>query len=112
RYRLEALRYLRSVAGDDQLGGSGEPIDRVEGCQHLRQARDDLHGLPGLDVVIEVRGIRREHHGAAPGLDADDLQSGRVAADSVNADTRPHLVVTLDDRSEEHTSELQSRGHL
>src|SRR5438874_10648265 len=65
--------------------------------------------------------FRSEHDGAAPGLDADDLKTGRVAADAMDAKARPHLVVALDDpdlegdhevRSEEHTSELQSRRDL
>src|SRR5262245_64481966 len=57
---LEAIGYLRIVAGHDQLRRAGEAVDRVEGREHLGQARDDLHGLPRLDVVIEVRRVGRE----------------------------------------------------
>src|SRR5215831_20026960 len=61
---LEALGNLRVVARDDELRGYCQAIDRLEGREHLGQARDDLHGLACLDVVIEVRRIRREHDGA------------------------------------------------
>src|SRR5262249_37869187 len=94
---LEAIGYLRIVAGHDQLRRAGETVDRVEGREHLGQARDDLHGLPRLDVVIEVRGVGREHDGAAPRFHADDLEPRGVSADAVDAQARPHLVIALDD---------------
>ena len=48
-------------------------------------------------VVVEVRGIRREDHRAARGLDAHDLKAGGVAAHLVDADAGQHLVGAVDD---------------
>src|SRR5438128_2184521 len=94
---FEPFGDLWVVAGDDQLRRAREGVDRLEGREHLRQIRDDLDRLSGLDVVVEVRGVGGEDDGAAPGLDGDDLEPGGVAADAVDADAGPHLVVAVDD---------------
>src|SRR2546426_4221138 len=93
----EPVGNLWIVTRDHELGRAGERVDRVEGRQHLRQVRDDLHGLARLHVVIEVRGVGSEDDRPAPRLDGDDLESGGVSADPVHADARPHLLVALDD---------------
>src|SRR5436309_9888801 len=57
---LETIGHQRIVAGHDQPGRAGEPIDGLEGAQHLGQARYDLNRLAGLDVPVEVRGVGGE----------------------------------------------------
>src|SRR5438093_8549046 len=55
--RLEPVSDQRVVAGDDQLLGARERVDRLEGGEHLGQARDDLHGLARLHIAVEVGGV-------------------------------------------------------
>jgi hypothetical protein len=87
--QLEPVGDLRVVARDDELGHARQAIDGLEGGEHFGQARDDLDGLPRLDVVVEVRGVGGEHDRAAAGLDGHDLKARGVAADAVDPDAGP-----------------------
>src|SRR2546430_12307989 len=42
---LETVGDQGIMAGDDQLLGARERVDRLEGREHLGEARDDLDGL-------------------------------------------------------------------
>src|SRR5919198_1021391 len=95
--RLEPVGDLGIVARDDQPRGAGESVDRLEGREHLGQARDDLDGLARLHVAIEVRRVGGEHDRPASGLNRDDLQARGVAADPVHADPGQHLAVAVND---------------
>src|SRR5690625_6637567 len=62
------------------------------------------------DEVAEHRPSREHRRGAEPG-DLLDVPGGEVdSADQPRMARRVHDAV--DERSEEHTSELQSRGHI
>src|SRR3546814_2522095 len=72
-----------------------------------------------LEVLVEMGHVGGDDDPAAAGVDADELQPGRVPARPMHADARgdrrvagierhPACIVQPHDRSEEHTSELQS----
>src|SRR5262249_8754154 len=67
-----------------------------ERVEHLGQARDDLHGLARFHVVVEVRGIRREHHGAALRGHAHDLKPCGVPAHAMHAQAWEHFAIAFD----------------
>src|SRR5262244_3116461 len=93
---LEAVGHLRVVAGHHELLFARQHVDGLERVEHLGQARDDLHGLARLHVVVEVRGIRGEHHRAALRGHAHDLKPCRVPPHAVHAQAREHVAIAFD----------------
>src|SRR5690625_6859966 len=78
--------------------------------------------LTGVRVLINGTGVRtplfgtgrrRQRASAQPDLIAHDVESGHLGAQANPASVGAHIGGELfGQRSEEHTSELQSRGHL
>src|SRR5439155_3507415 len=84
------------VCSSDLAAGPG-PEERLDGGKRTRR----VAGLVGA--------VQREKHLVVGAAEALELQ--HLAADGDRP--RPHTEVVADaHRSEEHTSELQSRGHL
>src|SRR6185436_4051798 len=71
---VEALRHLGIVARDHPRGRAGQLVDALEALEHLREVGDDLHGVPPLDIPVEVRGVGGQHHGAPGRLHRQHLQ--------------------------------------
>src|SRR5713226_6743467 len=94
---LETIGHQGIVTGHDQPPGAGQPVDGLEGGQHLGQARNDLNWLAGLHVPVEVRGVGREHDRPARRLHRDDLQPGGVTADAIDPDAGRDLAIAVED---------------
>src|SRR2546422_1195067 len=109
-----------------KLAGSGPP--RVRGRElwrvserWLREAQDDATWLAiraqeeaGLDIITDGE-IRRESYSNrfATALEGVDIDSpGTALSRSGRPQPVPRIVGPIRRRSEEHTSELQSRLHL
>src|SRR5439155_24550568 len=78
----------------------------------------DLHSFPtrrSSDLALEAHDERqRRWVEAGSEVDVDEVDAGGMHPDANRARRRCPGVMLLEreDRSEEHTSELQSRGHL
>src|SRR5437899_4586872 len=94
---LEPVGDQRIVTGHDQPSGAGQPVDRLEGAQHLGQARYDLNRLTGPDVPVTVRGRGRQHDRPARRLRPDELEPRRVTADAIDPDAGRDLAIPVDD---------------
>src|SRR5690625_6891244 len=111
RYSRQILLQDFDVAGQERLlaarvllvglGGLGSPA-----ALYLAAAGVGELWLADFDQV-ELSNLQRQiAHGEAD-LGRDKVASAAEAVAAINRETRLHAL-----RSEEHTSELQSRGHL
>src|SRR5690625_5943112 len=71
-----------------------------------------LHELKLIVDLMHEGGIAKQRWSISDTAEFGDYVSGpRVVTDQVKADMKA-ILADIQDRSEEHTSELQSRGHL
>src|SRR5437870_10338824 len=98
------VRCLVRRGSERDLRGVGA-IERVEGDVLSPQTLEE--GMAGCDAVVHLVGIIREHVPTNTTFYRVHVQgTGNVVAAAASVGVRRYI------RSEEHTSELQSRGHL
>ena len=103
--RRERLAELEAQSADPAL--FQDPRRAGELMRELRRVQDLLRDW---EQLLQTRRQREENHGLAG---SDDAEMAELAAaeleELVKADIAKDLPVSFYDRSEEHTSELQSR---
>jgi hypothetical protein len=83
------------MSGDDRVGRGGEGVHGAIALQHLDHIGHDRKGPVLLEIGIEVRGIRGQHHPAAPRHHPGDLQAAGMPADPVHGDAGRHLALAV-----------------
>ena len=83
------------MAGDDVLRAGGQPAQRLEAFQHLADMEGGGEGPAALHVLVEMRHVRGQHHGAAFGRHRHALQPGGMAAHQMGADARRDIRIAV-----------------
>src|ERR1700677_5295102 len=71
------------MPGNDAIRLAGKPLDRVPTLAHVADIVDDRERTAAMQIAVEMRGIRRQHHRTARGLDPYYLQAVGMAADAM-----------------------------
>ena len=81
------------MAGNEAVGMAGEAFDRLPAQRHVADIVDDRERAAALQIGVVMRGIGRQHHRPARGLDLDHLQAVGMAADTMHGDAGRDLAV-------------------
>src|SRR5215510_6520391 len=99
----ECLRLVREAGGD----GITAQADVSVSIDRERLVQETIDAYGRIDLLVNNAGV-------APNVRADLLEAGEESFDRlININLKgPYFLTQIVARSEEHTSELQSRGHL
>jgi len=87
------LGHNRIVAGDETIGVAREALDGLPAHGHVAHIINDRKRAAPLQIGVVMRGIGRQHHRPARGLDLDHLQAVGMAADTVHGDAGRDLAI-------------------
>lgn len=85
----------RIVSRNDAIGMTSKALDGRPAFSHIADVVNDGKRIAPVDVAIIMRGVRRQHHRSARGLNANHLQAIRVSADVMQRHARRDLVVAV-----------------
>ena len=83
----------RIVPGDDTVGIAGQPCRDIPALEHVADIINDRERHAAMHVAVVMRGVRRQHHRAARGLDPHHLQAVGMAADAMHRHAGRDLAV-------------------
>src|SRR3981189_1498356 len=78
----------RIVPGDDAVGMAGETLRDFPALEHVAEIVDDRKRTAAVHVAVVMRGVRRQHHRTARGLDPHHLQAVGMPADPMQRHAR------------------------
>src|SRR5690625_5438351 len=99
------------VATDELCVDLGATVNQLR--QQLRQFEQAVHACRQKESTYEerLRALGQTENQATEQIEALETELGQLQTELIDLDPQS-MQAALDERSEEHTSELQSRGHL